>query len=136
MRPESGNADLPLQFQAVSTYTPFFDYFAIKDQNGVTWYWWILASGDIAWGLSVATLSYAQPREVVLSPTPYWLVLVDTTAVTRYVYPDVDTGEILVADSPPSVGTGYTGSPTLQSLNMLFYQIGSTYHGDVRTVEV
>jgi hypothetical protein len=66
---------------------------------------------------------HRQSRELVLSPIPYWLVLVDGTAVTRYVYPATLTGELLVMPSAPAVGTGYTGSPVV--LTMLVPRYGS-----------
>jgi hypothetical protein len=125
---------LPIGLQARGIYVPFYDYFAIKDQAGVTWYWWITKSADIEWGLSPLTYVHRNPREVVLSPIPSWLALVDATAVTRYVYPKTLTGEILVASSAPAVGTGYTGSPLVQSMNLGFYTITSTHHQDVNTV--
>jgi hypothetical protein len=122
---------LPLSFEARAIYIPSYDYFAIKDQAGVIWDWWITASGDIAWGLAPATYVHRNPREVVLSPIPSWLVLVDGMAVTRYVYPKTLTGELLVMPSAPAVGVGYTGSPRVQAMDLRFVVLGVNYLQEV-----
>ncbi len=126
----------PLVFQAAAVYVPQYDYFAIKDQSGVTWYWWVTKSGDIEWGLSPTTYPHRNSRLITLSPIPSWLALVDGTAVTRYVYPQTLTGEILVESSAPSVGTGYVGSPTVQGMNLWFYVLASTHHQDMNATRV
>lgn len=120
-----------MQFQAQALFAPTYGYFAIKDQAGVTWYWWVTKSRDVDWGLTPGNFSHRIAQEVVLSPIPYWLALVDGTAVTRYVYPQTLTGEILVESSAPAVGTGYTGSPTVQGMDLGFYVLGSTHHQDL-----
>lgn len=127
---------LPLTLYAAAVYVPQYDYFAIRDQAGVTWYWWVTKSGDIEWGLSPGTYPHRNARLVTLSPIPSWLVLVDGTAVTRYVYPQTLTGEILVESSAPSVGTGYVGSPTVQGMNLWFYVLASTHHQDMNATRV
>jgi hypothetical protein len=106
----------PLSLQARGLYVPYYEYFAIKDQSSVVWYWWVTASRDLAWGLSPGVYVHRQSRAVVLSPIPYWLVLVDGTAVARYVYPRTLTGEILIMPSAPAVGSGYTGSPLVLTM--------------------
>lgn len=112
---------LPLSIQARGLYTPYYDYFQMKDQSGVAWYWWVTKSHDLDWGLSPRTYSHRRPRELVLTPVPSWLVLVDNTAVTRYAYPIILTGEIQIVDSPPAVGTGYAGSPRVQGMDLHFF---------------
>jgi hypothetical protein len=123
---------LPIGLQARGLYIPYYEYFAIKDQAGVTWYWWVTKSRDLAWGLSPGVYPHRQSREVVLSPIPYWLVLVDATVTTRYVYPKTLTGEVLIMPSAPAVGTGYTGSPSIASMAVpLFATIGATNRQEV-----
>jgi hypothetical protein len=125
----------PLSLQARGLYAPYYEYVAIKDQSGVLWYWWVTASRDLAWGLSPGVYVHRQSREVVLSPIPYWLVLVDGTAVTRYVYPQTLTGEVLIMPSAPAVGTGYTGSPGILSMLLLHYAtLGANHVQEATTV--
>ena len=86
-----------------------FDYFKIKDQNNVIWFWWISRAGELSWSLSVPSLSTRVAHEVVLSPIPNWLQL-----GTDYVLPAILTGEPFVRSTVPPVGAGMVGSPTVR----------------------
>jgi hypothetical protein len=118
---------LPLSFEARAIYIPSYDYFAIKDQSGAIWYWWVTASGDMLWGSAPGAYVHRNARAVVLSPVPSWLVLVDGTSTTRYVYPKTLTGELLVMPSAPAVGVGYTGSPRVQGMNLRFVVVAANH---------
>lgn len=111
----------PMTVQARAQAIPFYEYFTIKDQSGVSWYWWVTSSRDIAWGTSLLSYPHRQSRALLVSPIPSWITVVDTTAVTRYVYPKTLTGELLVMPSAPAVGTGYPGSVLLLTMLIPYY---------------
>ena len=103
-----------------------FDYFQILDQNGLTWYWWVNRAGEFDAGVHPPSLNTLIAEDLNLSPVPSWLVLLDATGATRYVYPSPLHGDPLVATTPPSVGVGRSGSPTVRGMGAVSWQWGVT----------
>lgn len=99
------------------------DYYRIKDQSNAIWYWWLNGeTGQVV--ISDAAPNFAHTIEEDITPVtiPYWLELEDETATTRYVYPHT-TGQIVVSDTEPAVGTGVVDSPTWIDLRAKRYRL-------------
>jgi hypothetical protein len=92
-----------------------FQYFAIKDQAGETWYWWINHSGGLAWTSAPPGTPTRSAQDLNLTPIPYWIQLTDPAAATRFVYPNL-LGAPVVQTTAPAVGTGMVGSPVVNGL--------------------
>lgn len=129
--------DVPLSYEVrVASVRPLFDYFAIKDQLGVVWYWWINRAGELEPGLNPPTLNARIALDLALSPIPSWLVVADPTPATRYIYPSSIDGGALVSATVPAVGTGYTGSPTVRGMEGGVWQLDVTAGQEVIKIAV
>lgn len=106
--------------------TPFpldtFSYFAIKDQEGNVWYWYIAEDDTVNFSASVPSILEKIAQEVIIDPVPYWLELMNGNDELRYVYPFI-TGEYAVSATVPSVGSGHVGSPELKSVSGSMFTI-------------
>ena len=114
-RPEDGSAtSWPLQLVALRGALTNFDYFAIKDQAGVTWYWWINRAGELDWDNTPPDLGTRIAVNLNLSPIPSWLQVLNPAGQTRYIFPQTLTGAPDVRTTQPPVGTGYIGAPVVR----------------------
>jgi hypothetical protein len=93
-----------------------FSYFAIKDQESTTWYWYINEDNTLNFSLSIPERVGKVAVDLDIEPIPYWLEIENPDPTQRYVYPHV-SGEFLVSVVEPSVGTGYVGSPVFKGLS-------------------
>lgn len=89
-----------------------FTYFAIQDQTGVVWYWYVNNSNELTVSATVPSILGKQAVLIVQGTVPRWLEVNNPTPALRYIYPDV-TGDALVSATQPPVGTGRVGSPTV-----------------------
>lgn len=89
-----------------------FTYFAIKDQNGAVWYWYVASDNTLAVSSTVPSSLGKQAVAIVIAVTPSWLEINNPTPALRYVYPAV-TGDATVSATQPTVGSGNVGSPTI-----------------------
>ena len=88
-----------------------FNYVAVKDQNGVVWYWYIASDNTLAVSATVPSSLGKQAAAIVIAITPSWLEINNPTPALRYVYPAL-TGDATVSSTQPTVGSGNVGSPT------------------------
>ena len=133
LRPQGGGWDIGAYERAgsavcctctsVPATLPPFDYFAIQDQTGVVWYWWVDGGGNLEWALAPPASATRTAQELVLSPIPSWL---QSSAPLRYVFPLPLTGAPELSDVAPAVGTGYAGSPTVRGHGSGLWQIPVT----------
>lgn len=110
-------------FKVVSATTlATFTYFAIKDQSGVVWYWYI--TNDVVLDSVAVVPSFLGKQAAIIAQDtiPSWLEVDNPTPELRYVYPDV-TGEPTVSASQPSVGSGRVDSPTVIAITGGLYII-------------
>ena len=97
------------------TLTTSYDYFALKDQNGVIWYLWIdvaqsMGIGDTAPG----DINGLDPNDLTPATIPYWLkILADDTGVNMYLYPSI-IGTIIIDTVQPAIGTELDGGTKYQ----------------------
>ena len=109
-----------------------FDYFAIRDQANVVWYWWITRAGTLDWSLTPPAIATRIANDLALSPIPSWLaiggVVADASglrdlfmwasmpllAAIRYIVPTALTGAPDVLVAAPPLGIEYAGSPILR----------------------
>ena len=94
-----------------------FSYLAIKDQNGVVWYWYIALDNTLsAPNPAIPSALGKQAISVTPAVVPSWLEINNPTPSLRYVFPAL-TGEATVSATQPSVGSGNVGSPTFVGLS-------------------
>ena len=86
----------------------YFNYLQIRDQTGVSWYWYPVFDGHILAGEIVPSEPSTGYDAVSLTPTPvpYWVEILDATNVIWYLYPDTVAGWTRARDTKPPVGTG------------------------------
>lgn len=84
-------------------------YLIMRDQTGFAWYYWITVVPEIMHGPAIPVFSLK--NSVALNVIPaYWIVMTNSAALTRYVYPDV-TGSLLASATQPPIGTGIANPP-------------------------
>lgn len=105
-----------------------FNYFAIKDQTGAIWYWYIAEDNTVNFSPTIPAVLGKLAEAVVITPIPYWLQLTNAAPATRYLYPYV-TGELTVSATVPATGTGLVGSPELQAVS------GTTFTLDLNILD-
>ena len=136
-RPEDGKAtSWPMQVVGLRGTLTSFDYFAIKDQNNVVWYWWVNRAGEVDWSLTPPALSTRSPVDLGLSPIPSWLQVLNPAGQTRYIFPQITTGEPDVSTTQPANGTGYLGSPTVRGQGIGSYTFGVPLTREVLVIPV
>lgn len=106
-----------------------FQYFRIRAQDGRLWYWHIGPDNTHWWGLEIPETPTRVALDVPYSPIPYWVVLTSPTGGTWYVYP-THTGGPTAELTPPPIGTGITGSPTLRGQSTGTWQFSVTRRGE------
>lgn len=86
----------------------YFNYLQIRDQAGVSWYWYPVFDGHILAGSVVPSEPSTGYDAVAITPTtvPYWVEVFDATNTTWYLYPDTVAGWTRARDTKPSIGTG------------------------------
>ena len=90
---------------------PTVEFIAIKDQSGTIWYW--LGGADLGAVFSTTSpnLSAYGYTALAVTPTsiPYWLQVdaIDAPATQMYIFPAEINGDLLVATTPPAIGSGY-----------------------------
>lgn len=158
---QADSRPLPIRLTCLAGGTlPTFDYFLIKDQADVTWYWWIDPANTLAWALVAPSLTTRIATNLTILPIPSWLQLggggggetgvlgfrsplwilgisagaAAPSTPTRYVYPSTLTGEPTVATTLPAVGTGYVGSPSLRGQGTGIWAIGVSETDEVTTI--
>jgi len=96
----------------VSEIVTAFEYFRLKDQAGVSWYWFFSPGYDPDW--SKTRPNVPSSREVQFFDTPYWLRLVSDVPETWYFYPSMTDGAPISSPTQPLVGEyGLSVSPEL-----------------------
>ena len=97
-----------IPYETVRAIGSYFNYLEIKDQLGVSWYWYPVFDGHILAGSSIPSEPSTGLDAVAITPTPtpYWVNVLDELGATWRLYPDSTTGETRAKDSDPSVGTG------------------------------
>jgi hypothetical protein len=90
---------------------PFIEYFSVKDQADVVWYW---SSGpnleDIHDTVVPVVSTYAYVGVNATPATiPYWIQVdaADALATQLYIFPAENSGDLLIDTIPPAIGTGY-----------------------------
>jgi len=88
--------------------TAYFNYLEIKDQNGISWFWYPVFDGHILSGEEPPSepTTGLDPIPITPDPIPYWINLRDEDQNVWRLYPDSTTGETRAKDSDPAVGTG------------------------------
>lgn len=86
----------------------YFNYLQIKDQLGVSWYWYPVFDGHILVSSSIPSEPTTGLDAIAVTPVtiPYWVNIVDENSAIWRLYPDSTTGETRAKDSNPAVGTG------------------------------
>jgi len=120
--------------ERTSTFATF-SYLAIQDQSNVVWYWYLDVIPALTSVVAIPSDSLKLAVDVTPTVTPHWLQIDNTSAATRYVYPDV-MGDALVVTSAPAVGTGKVGSPTFVALDGSSYTLGVNLSDEVIIVSV
>jgi hypothetical protein len=107
-----------------------FTYFAIRDQSGEVWFWWVAADRTQHWDTEPPTSIIRHPIDLDLDPIPYWLEVQATSGATYYIYPTL-LGEPTAEPTAPPVGPGRVGSPTLRGIAPGNWKIVATPIGEV-----
>jgi len=115
---------------SVATTLASFTYFAIQDQTGVVWYWYITNDNVLNWLPAAPVVPGKQAIIIPQATTPHWLEVNNPTPALRYIYPAV-TGEATVTASQPSVGAGRVGSPTITAVSGSVYVISLNISDEV-----
>jgi hypothetical protein len=95
------------------TYIPFAtnappaEYFRMRDQADVVWYFWFSAAGELARDQAPPVLRDETAISITTGTVPSWHVITDEAAGTWYVYPNL-IGELVISNTAPSIGTGLT----------------------------
>ena len=86
----------------------FFNYLEIKDQNGISWYWYPVFDGHILAGSGIPSEPSTGLVAIPITPItiPYWVEILDESSVVWYLYPDSTSGFTRARDTVPPVGTG------------------------------
>ena len=93
---------------SIGLTSAYFNYLQIRDQNGVSWYWYPVFDGHILAGSAVPSEPSTGYDAVAITPptVPYWVEILDATNVVWYLYPDTVAGWTRARDTKPPVGTG------------------------------
>lgn len=108
----------PLDFSA-----PYVEYFAIKDQSNVVWYWMAGVDLSTIYSTSIPDVASDGFEAIDITPgtIPSWIQMnaFDVPSTPLYVWPAEFSGDQLVLTSPPPLGTGYVvpNGLTLQSFS-------------------
>jgi hypothetical protein len=100
----------------VITRTSFFStvtYLAMRDQNSVTWYYYVLPDKTLEISSTVPTFM-GHLVSAAIATVPFWIQI-----GSMYIYPLTD-GTLDVTGSQPT-GTGVVGSPTLTDIEQDTY---------------
>lgn len=84
-------------------------YLIMRDQTGFAWYYHITVVPEIMHGPAIPVFSLKNSVALNIIPA-YWIVMVNSVGLTRYVYPDI-TGSLLASATQPPVGTGIDNPP-------------------------
>ncbi len=86
----------------------YFNYLQIRQQAGQSWYWYPVFDGHILVGSDIPSEPSTGTDAVALNvtPTPYWVEILDENLVTWYLYPNDVDGFTRATDTKPPVGTG------------------------------
>lgn len=96
------------RIQGIAWSSAYFNYLEIKDQNGVSWFWYPAFDGHIFVGPDIPSEITTGLDAIPInnSPVPYWVNILDENSDIWRLYPDSATGETRAKDSDPGVGTG------------------------------
>jgi hypothetical protein len=97
-------------FLLVRSLFPFYTVFAIKDQTGVLWYWYIDMANTPTSVPYVPTATNRLPQILNIDEVPGWVKITSTEGETRYLYPDV-AGQFTIDFIPPPIGPEWPESP-------------------------
>ena len=151
----------PIRIVCLHSVREAFDYFRIKDQAGVVWYWWLNRARELSWALTPPTSSTRLATDLTPGTIPFWLVITThlvppaTTVgfrsirfwvtipqvvlgppVVRYVLPASLTGEPYSSATVPTTGTGYAGSPIFRAMSTGKFVLTTSPAGDVAPLRI
>ena len=114
---ESARVEKVSVFKVIKTTTfTSFNYFAVKDQVGAVWYWYVAGDNTLTSSATIPSLLGKQAVVVDLGVVPSWLQMNNPSGSLRYIYP-LTTGEVTVTATQPAVGSGNVGSPTVKGIS-------------------
>lgn len=83
----------------------FYEFTALKDQNGVIWYLIMDAAGQVVEYPVPPTSALFAAKNIAPIVIPYWWQVLDPLGTLWYIYP-LTYGGFVVASAPPPIGTG------------------------------
>jgi len=96
---------------ALGITNPTFEYFAVRDQASIIWYWSVGRTLDVLFDTIAPVVSAFGFVAVSLTPAtiPYWIQVdaADNVATQLFIFPAENTGDLLVDTIAPPIGTGY-----------------------------
>ena len=81
------------------------EYFRLRDQDDVIWFFWLDEAGQLARNTSLSTDFPEITFEIAGGTAPSWYQVTDELGGIWYIYPDT-TGDLLLSSTPPALGSG------------------------------
>lgn len=93
----------PLGFAVV-----WLEYLRIRAQDGTTWYWMAGRDGALEVSLVQPNIPGFDMVDITPATVPYFITILDQDDDLWYLYPDSITGQVILHNVVPGVGTGLT----------------------------